>query len=432
MLSVVLICSALSMGQQPSTPEEGPSPTVKVESGEPEALARYNEIRPKTPETAAEQWKLALWCEKNGLRPEAYFHLGRVVELDPRKDAAWQKLGFKKHDGRWMTPRQIAAEDEQKKADKDWAALLKKWHKEIHGGKKQAEAQAAFDNITDPAAVPSIYREFCGGGAADQEIAAQLLGQIEGPVASKVLAILAIYGKTPNLRRHATEILRNRPAEEFLDLLVSLMKDLLRYDVKPVGGPGSPGILFVEGERFNVRRFYAPPVPSYIPRPGDAIGYDANGMPVISRTTSSNHFVSMVGVPGSKTLATEKDAQVLSTETYSFANAMAEAQRSAMFAQVQLQGDIARVEAINQGRHLFNELVMAVAKGSTGKDPGRTPKDWRDMLAKGKDARYSPRTRTITKPTFGEMVPLDYVPNLAASITFQSQTRFTTKTIVDS
>ena len=28
------------------------------------------------------------------------------------------------------------------------------------------------------------------------------------------------------------------------------------YQVRPVQGPGSPGELFVEGERFNIQRFY--------------------------------------------------------------------------------------------------------------------------------------------------------------------------------
>ncbi len=40
------------------------------------------------------------------------------------------------------------------------------------------------------------------------------------------------------------------------------MSDPLKYEVKPVGGPGSPGVLFVEGQQFNVNRFYAPPAPN--------------------------------------------------------------------------------------------------------------------------------------------------------------------------
>src|SRR5262245_66292882 len=79
------------------------------------ALAKYNEMKAKTPQTAAAQWKLANWCELNGLQPEAFVHYTAVVMLDPKRDAAWRKLGFKKHHGRWMTDEQIAGEAEQSK-----------------------------------------------------------------------------------------------------------------------------------------------------------------------------------------------------------------------------------------------------------------------------------------------------------------------------
>jgi hypothetical protein len=244
MLRLVLSCSALLIAQDPSKTPDGlpPVPQAQAPAPEAEALAKYNGMRDGVAETGAAHWKMGQWCEQNGLRPEAYFHYGKVIELEPRRDAAWQKLGFKKVDGRWMTADQIAADAAQKKADKEWAAKFKKWHKDVHGGKKQEETRAALDAITDPAAVPSIYREFCGGGATDQEIGVQLLGQIEGPIASKAIAVLAVYGKSSNVRRHATELLRGRPAEEFLDMLVAFMKDLLKYEVKPVGGPGSPGM----------------------------------------------------------------------------------------------------------------------------------------------------------------------------------------------
>jgi len=436
MFQLVIFCSVLMTAQDPSKPPDEPNPVVKAEASaaEADALAKYNGMVEKVADTGAAHWKMAQWCEQNGLKPEAAFHYGKVVELEPRREAAWLKLGFKKHDGRWMTSNQIVAEEAQKKADKDWSVKFKKWHKEIHGGKKQAEAQAAFDAVVDPIAVPSIYREFCGGGAVDQAIGVQLLGQIEGPIASKAIAVMAVYGKSPEVRRHATEVLRGRPSEEFLDMLVSLMKDLMKYEVKPVGGPGSPGILYVEGERFNARRFYAPPPPpTYNPRPGDSIGYDANGFPTVSRTTTINTTGPRVGVPGSKTLVTETDSQKSVTETYSFANAYMEAQKAAVNAQSQLAGDIAQIDRINEGFRLFNELVMSVAQAATGKSPGRTAKDWRDLLAKGKDERYAPKPRQVaSKPTFDEMVPLAYLPNLSATLSMQAQTKFMTQTIVDS
>jgi len=437
MLRVLILLTVLATIQDPPRPPGDSTPASKDQAtplSPSDALARYNAMMQNPPTDAAGHWKLATWCEQNGLRPEAYVHYGKVIELDPKRDLAWQKLGFKKVDGRWMNADQIAAEASQKKADKEWSAKLKGWHKQIHRGKKQDETRAALDKVTDPAAVPSIYREFCGGGPVDQELALQMLGQIDGPVASKVIAILALYGKTPNARRHATELLRGRPAEEFLDMLVAFMKDTFPYEVKPVGGPGSPGILFVEGERFNVRRFYAPPPPpTFQPRPGDAISYDDNGFPMVSRTFVGHPTTTMTGVPGSKTLVTKREATTSTTETFSYAEAMLEAQRSALSAQAQLASDIARLDAINEDIRLFNEKVMTVAQAATGKNPGRTAKEWRGLLAQGING-HSPRpTREPSvKPVVDERIPLDYVPDLAAFLNFQSQTRFTTQIVVDS
>ena len=434
MLRILLLGSALASFQETPDSSKAAPAEAAITAAQAEALAKYNAMMALPPIDPAGHWKLGLWCEQAGLKAEAYLHFGKVIELDPRRDAAWLKLGFKKVGGHWRTAEQLAAEAAQKKVEKEWSARFKAMHRAIHGGRKQAEALAALDKVSDPAAVPSIYHELCGGGAVDQEIALQALGQIDGPVASKVIAVLSVYGKTPGVRRHAIELLRGRPSEEFRDLLVSFMKDLFRYEIRTVGGPGSPGILFVEGERFNARRFYAPPQITYNPRPGDAIGYDDNGFPFITRATILGRFDgNKVGIPGSKTMVRETDKTISNVETFSVANAMAENQRAAQTAQAQLAGDVARLDSINEGLHQFNELVMTAAQASTGKSPGRTAKDWRTLLAASNEGRSAtPRARTATKPTLDEVVPLAYVPDLAAAFSSRMQTAFITQTFADS
>jgi hypothetical protein len=425
MVPTLLVCAALLSLQAPEPP--GPGETGKAAPKAPdggpsaETLATYNRLREKTPETAAAQWKLGLWCEQNGLSAEAYVHFSAVVQLDPGREAAWRKLGLKKFDGRWLTDARIAEEKEQKKLEAVWVPRLRKIHRDIHGtngAKKQEAAQAALDAIADPAAVSSVYREFAGGGERDQLLAVQVLGHIDKPVSSKVLALMAVYGKTPEVRRRATETLRGRDAEEFLDLLVGLLVDPLKYEVKAVGGPGSPGVLFVEGERFNVRRFYAaPPPPEMTPRPGDMISYDQFGMPVITRTLGPSG--PRTGVAGSKTLALEHDRAVQISATQN----LLEAQRTAAASQAQLESDVARINSLNDDRKKFNELVIAAMKSATGKDRGRTPKEWRDALAlRGRSDRQP--SQTPSKLTVDEVAPLAYNPTFA-------QLGFTTKVVVD-
>ena len=381
------------------------APAGKVEPApDPaDALAKYNELREKTPHTVAAQSRLAAWCEERGLKAEAYVHYAEVVRLDPRREAAWRKLGYRKYGSRWMTEAEIAEAEELKKADRDWAPRLARIHKDIHGSngtRKREQARESFEAIRDEKAIPSLYREFAGG-QADQILMIQALDRIDRPLATRVLAMLAVYGRTPEVRRRATEILRGRSAEDYLAPLVGLLVDPLKYEVKPVGGPGSPGVLFVEGERFNVARYYAPPLPPNVaPQPGDLISYDRFGMPVITRYLGNYK----VGVPGSSTLVYDfKGAEV----QFSATQMMVEAQKGAAVAEAQLEGDVAQVKSINAERRHFNELVLAVAAYATGKDRGPTPKDWRDsVIGKKEEKSYGKEI----KPTLTEVTPLAYQP----------------------
>src|SRR5262249_54304339 len=120
-----------------------------------------------------------------------------------------------------------------------------------------------------------------------------------------------------------------------------------------------------------------------IPQPGDIISYDASGMPLISRPINTVSSTVTRGVPGSKTLVKSTTTDNIQYEEISPYQLMLEAQRAAAMAQAQLQQDVAIIKSINDDRKQFNDLVMAVAKDTTGKDCGNSPKNWRDALAAG-------------------------------------------------
>ncbi len=242
----------------------------------------------------------------------------------------------------------------------------------------------------------------------------QVLGQIDKPISSKILAILAVYGKSSQVRGKSTEILRGRPAADFLDVLVAMMIDPLNYEVRHVGGPGSPGVIFVEGERSNVARFYAPPpAPNVAPGPGDIISFDNAGMPIINRPVMRISGDSTIrGLPGSKTPVQDLATMTTTYAAISPAQLMLEAQKGAAMAEAQLEADVAQIKSINQDRKRFNDLVMAVAKDATGKDHGKTPKEWREALAGGNKSSKRP-SQTPEKRTIPEEVPLAYNPMFA-------------------
>ncbi len=103
-------------------------------------------------------WKLALWCEQQGLKAEANAHLAAVTQIEPGRDAAWKRLGFKRQAGRWVTDGQVAAEkaeaEAQKKADKHWMTVLSRWRKDLDDPEKQADATQSLHGVFDPPRSP--------------------------------------------------------------------------------------------------------------------------------------------------------------------------------------------------------------------------------------------------------------------------------------
>ena len=58
------------------------------------------------------------------------------------------------------------------------------------------------------------------------------------------------------VERTAFEALVSRDLRDILTRLIGMIRKPFEYQVRPIDGPGSAGVLFVEGEKFNVRRIY--------------------------------------------------------------------------------------------------------------------------------------------------------------------------------
>jgi hypothetical protein len=299
---------------------------LKTDMARADLLAEYNGRRAKAPVTVAAQYKLALWCEEKGLKDESRAHLATVVRLDPNHADAWKRLGYKKVGGLWTTDAKAAAQKvehtAQQEADKRWKPRLEHLRDALsHKGVKKDEAERELATVTDPRAVPMVWKVFVQGHEKHHLTAVQLLGQIDAAAASRALATLALTGKTDEVRRRATETLKRRDPREWADLVISLIREKIRYQVKPVGGPNSPGVLFVEAPRVNTQRIYRPDDPTQI-LPGDQIRFDNQGRPILVRpvgplvssgfgSPALTAFSSLTGLPGyaSETMLAELQAQ---------------------------------------------------------------------------------------------------------------------------
>ena len=244
---------------------------VKADPALTAALAEYDRKRSATPYTADGQLQLGRWADERGLTEQARAHYTAVTRLDPARELAWKRLGYKRHDGRWVTDAELAAAkadaEAQKQADRRWAPLLERAKADLGRPSKRQEAEAALLAVTDPRAVASIARAF----AADGPRAVQLLGQVDSPAASRALAHLALAGPSAETRRAAVETLRRRDPREYAEPLINLIRDPIHYEVRPVNGPGMPGVLYVEGPKANVQRLYTP---ASLIQPGDQLRWD--------------------------------------------------------------------------------------------------------------------------------------------------------------
>jgi hypothetical protein len=425
------------------------------------AMAEYARRRAHLANSADAHWRLALWCDKNGLNPEAKAHFAIVVQLDPSREGAWKRLGYKKVKNRWVTEAQLAAEranaEAQKAADKHWKPLLAKWRAWLtdKDPKRRAQAKEGLANMTDPRAVPAIWATFAGAGPSGQVTTLSLLGQIDSPGATRALAILAVLSDSPELRGKATEILQRRDPRDFVGELIGLMHDPIKYEVKPVSGPGSGGALFVNGQEFNVQRLYDPPAMPNIPIfPGEPVGQDASGLPVVSRflgisTVERSEFTDVTlrqylgqaaadpatqhlieaarKNPGSNVqflgqgrplwreewnrvgITTTTTTPVQSTVTIPIGQIVMEYQAAARMAQEQLAADLRAIESLNQQLRESNERVRQVLIATLGLSPGERQEDWKVLWADYLGYSYTPPPEQA-KPTYVEAVPLVYSP----------------------
>ena len=123
-----------------------------------QALFReYQERRCALPQKSAEaQLRLAAWCFDKGLKDEAMAHYHLVTRLDPSRDIAWIRLGYKKQHDRWIKPDDLAAEkheaERQKRADLLWKPKLEKLRQGLESTteSRRLKSEQELYQITDP------------------------------------------------------------------------------------------------------------------------------------------------------------------------------------------------------------------------------------------------------------------------------------------
>jgi hypothetical protein len=454
------------------------SAEIKNDAQRQKTLQEYLDRRARTPDKPDAQWKLALWCAENGLEGPSRAHLVAVVERDPNREAAWKRLGYQKHGNRWVTPAQLAAEkaaiEAQKHADKHWKPLLEKWRAQLSDKTRRHEAERNLATVSDPRALPSVWKVFVTREPALPDKALQLLGQIETPTSSRALALFAVFGDTPEIRRKATEALRLRDPREAGPLLVSLLRDRIKFKVKRAGGPGSPGEIVVENtDSYTSRRYSPPPSPFYNPVPGDIVTTDDNGLPMVLRpigtktfTTSMRQYektvsdqsmtnaLSRVGIDAQEQITILREFNQVPTTPAQFKTQIAQAnaegrhfmyssdgsllvgtkslefalipvgetaasvQQTAVMAEQKLELDVQSFDAQNIEIDQSNSRVSDILTQVAGQDLGIDNDSWRKWSTNLQGYAYVSADPAQEKPLYVEDVPITYAPQPVNSFGF--------------
>ncbi len=432
-----LILMMMWLGSEPQQ-QTKPAATAGAQRIDPALQDEYHAILAKAPNTADGHWKVGLWCEQKGLKDLAEMEFTLVCQLDPRREAAWKKLGYLKQNGKWTTPANVAAvraeTEAQRKADAHWRPLMQTWKAGLARKEKRAEAARALAAVNDPLAVPSIWKVFATGKPEDQEMAIDILGHIEGERPSRALAGLALLGKTEVIRRAATETLARRNHMDVLMNWIGLLHDPIKYEVKQVAGPGMPGVLFVEGEQFNVRRFYLPPSVAQIGDSASQLIPDGFLLPL--KTDSPPPWPPK---PGAKQVGIA-DGKILFIYDYTWAPKgpppkyhdptkeyqqyernllqakidaefqLEEAAKVAAGAQAQLANDVNVIEATNATIRERNARLAEALRRVSGKDLGEDREAWLKWWMEKRGYKYVP-PKDRDKATLDMQVALPYLPS---------------------
>jgi len=413
------------------------------------AMQEYLQRRASTADTADAQARLARWCDERGLADQATAHYKAVVRLDPSREAVWKKLGYKKSRGRWLRAEDIATEkadgERRDRAEKHWRPILEKHRNALLGkvAERRRLAAAELERITDPSAVAVIHDVFVRNDIRLQRQAVEILARIDGPDASLALASLAVSSPFPEVRGSAAEVLRRRDPREFLGALIDLIRKPFRYQVKRLDGSNSRGALFVEGEQFNIQRFYGVLFnisPDQVPRrlftPETPLQTDASGILAGvmgwggaysgNATLVGSGGTSPVQVPGVPGLVLESDggkgasaATLLMRSAYAeavrrdlrLAGLQAEIRDRARRAEQNLERDAAFVEDVNQQIRNLNDRVLPVIVSVSGRDFGDRADEWKTWWNDEIGYAYQSSTPAPNeKPTYYDFIEVPVAP----------------------
>ena len=371
-----------------------------------DVIREYLDRRVKTDSNPKAQLRLAAWCEQNGLKEQALAHYSEVIRLDPSREDVWRHLGYKRQGNRWQKAEEIDATRQeagrQRQADKHWKLVFESLRSDLESENpaKRARAERRLTEVTDPRAVPMIWAHFVRGSEWRELVAVQMLGQIDSPSASGGLAAMAVFSPRQEVRRRSTETLARYDPRDVVEGLIDVIHKPFMYQVRPSSGPGSVGELFVEGERYNIDRFYQNQVA--VP----SLWGGRLFAPSISFNPFSNQNLTTTTPGGRPQLM---DLELQAQQDIGVRYQLQRFREDDQGLQRRLARDVQTVEASNARIRRLNDRALAVLTTITGHNLGEDPENWKSWWTDQLGYSYRSSQPEI-KPTYTSIVSQPILP----------------------
>ena len=367
-------------------------------------LAEYEARRAAIPDTAPAHWKLALWCEQNGLKAESVAHLTQVTRLDPENRQAWQRLGCRWYHGRWMNPEQIAAiaadVQSQGAADRHWLPLLVRWKGWLLDASRRDEAARELSRIHDPHAVSPVVVVF-DGAPKWQRWAVYLLGRIDSPQAAKELAKLAVNGSSDETREAAIRRLKALDSRSYVGLLINWIKQPTRYQIDRPAQANAAAVVRIEDSQACIERHYRPV----------SVG-TAGGAQSGAVAGGNNQGAGQLVQSGQVTRLLSNGRYGTFNQEVRVATAAPsqaeEAERARNAVDQRIAADLKKIDQDNQPIQQTNDRVLHALHELTGKDLGPDQQAWTSWWTNELGYHYS-TTQATSKPVVVQEIATPYV-----------------------
>jgi hypothetical protein len=207
-------------------------------------------------------YELGLWCKDNGLREQSEKEFRRAIELNPNHKAARQALGYREHEGKWLTEdefhaaqglvkykgewiskeeKELAEEIERaKEAEKDILKQVRKALADIAGTseKRQSEAESILGSIGWEFKLKIFISHGNSYSTRVRRYVSGQLGDSKDASAVPVLGRLWLYDQDETVRENAERSLSKLNAKEpiFNILLRALFSDRRDVPMRAVEG----------------------------------------------------------------------------------------------------------------------------------------------------------------------------------------------------